>query len=200
MNKPTVHQPTVAAPSAFALFALALSTLAPIAARAATPGVVAQADDGVGFDVELDPLAYALGGYSLHVGAWLDHWRFDLGAFALAMPEALHGQAGFDASFHGVGAKADYTFADDRSGLFLGVDGGVMSLAVRRDEGAAFGTVYGVGVRTGYRFVIAERLTVTPWISVGRNFGDTELAVGEHTFAPSAWSVFPTVHLGYLID
>lgn len=183
-----------------ALFVLALPRIAPAADAPAAAALAAAADDGVGFDVELDPLAYALGGYSLHVGAWVDHWRFDVGAFALDMPEALHRQTGFDARFHGVGAKVDYTFAEDRSGPFLGVDGGVLFVEARHAEGAAFGTTYGVGVRTGWRFVFAQRFTVTPWVSVGRSFGDTELAVGDDTFAPSAWTVFPTVHLGYVID
>ena len=62
----------------------------------ALPSAAAHAASG---DVEIDPIAYALDGHSMHVGLRLNHQRFDLGNFAAAVPAAFHGNDGFDVYF-----------------------------------------------------------------------------------------------------
>ncbi|MFO0658259.1 MAG: hypothetical protein U0165_00270 [Polyangiaceae bacterium] len=42
-------------------------------------------------DFEVDPTAYVLDGYSLHVGLGQGRFRLDLGAFAMKVPGAIHG-------------------------------------------------------------------------------------------------------------
>jgi hypothetical protein len=91
-------------------------------------------------DVEIDPATYALNGYSLHAGYWVDRLRLNVGAFSLDVPEEVHGKEGLEATFHGYGLKAQYfPFAEgfpyaSRSGFFLGLDGGVAKRLVRDPE------------------------------------------------------------------
>src|SRR4051812_21013814 len=83
-------------------------------------------------DVEIDPTAYVLSGNSIHVGIGTGRYRLDLGNFAMAMPQFVHGDDGFDVSFHGYGAKLQvFPFAEQR-GWFVGVDGGVSRVLIQR--------------------------------------------------------------------
>src|SRR5262245_36496062 len=59
----------------------ATDTPAPAPSRALDPRFHA--------DVEIDPTAYVLGGYSLHVGLGWRRVRVDLGAFAMTLPGAF---------------------------------------------------------------------------------------------------------------
>jgi hypothetical protein len=55
------------------------------------------------------------------VGIGKGRYRFDLGAFGLTLPEAIHGQKDFRSSFTGYGAKFDVFLNEDGWGLFAGV-------------------------------------------------------------------------------
>jgi hypothetical protein len=151
-------------------------------------------------DVELDPIAYALDGYSLHVGINRDHLRLDLGAYALAIPAWVHGQEGFDASFDGYGAKLQYFLRGDRLGAFAGIGGGVARVRIERDGLAARETMFSAGAHVGYRFAIAKGIYATPWIGVDYAFDPADVMLGGERFEGKHWSVFPTVHLGYRFE
>ena len=148
-------------------------------------------------DVEVDPIAYALDGYSLHVGLGAGAWRVDLGAFAATLPEVAHGQTGFDASFSGFGMKLDRTFGEDGMGLALGLEAGLSHLLVRRDDRAAVMRLGTVTARVGYRLPLGEHFFVMPWVGVGAYLGARDVAVGDATWAQPVALVFPTVHVGY---
>lgn len=161
----------------------------------------AAAPAAVGFDVELDPLAFALAGSSLHLGVWYAHLRFDFGVFSLGLPEWMHGNAGMEARFEGFGGKVDWQFGTGRGGAFVGVEAGALRMSVQAADGQSDQDLRGAaGVRAGYRFVVAERVTITPWIGLGHTFGADTLRAGDQVFESSAWTVFPTVHVGYLLD
>jgi hypothetical protein len=152
------------------------------------------------FDVEVDPIAYALDGYSLHVGVGSGRYRFDVGNFALGMPQWLHGQDGFDARFGGFGVKLDAYLNPAQTGGFVGLESAYTLISVVDRRSGQQGTGRGVsaGVRVGWRFELASGFYATPWVGVGYRFGE-EVAAGGRAFEMSPWTVFPTVHIGYRI-
>jgi hypothetical protein len=166
-------------------------------AEAAPPRVAARAS-GFHADLELDPTAYVLGGYSIHAGLAFRYVRLDLGAYAMTVPELVHKNEGFVASFDGYGVKVQVFPFAEQSGAFVGIDGGVTRSLVRLKgtELAARATMVGVGVDAGYRFDLVGGLYATPWVGVSRSFGAEPVALGGRTFEMSPWVVFPAVHLG----
>jgi hypothetical protein len=148
-------------------------------------------------DIELDPLAYALGGHSVHGGISWDHFRFDVGAFGLELPESLHGNPGFDASFAGFGAKLDWLPREDRSGLFIGIESSMNQQLISRGDAFAKATQVTLGGRIGYRVDIWGGFYVSPWVGVGHSFGPTSIEVAGQSFEQSSLLVFPTIHVGY---
>lgn len=69
-----------------------------------------------GSDIESAPIAFALGGYSLHAGIAAGHWRIDAGAFAMQFPEALHGKENLIVGCHGFGLKVQYFLFEAQAG------------------------------------------------------------------------------------
>src|SRR5688500_19215795 len=108
-------------------FSIALTSVA----RADAPPVVRAEPSHFHADMEVDPTAYVLDGYSLHVGLGWKRLRVDLGAFALAVPAAIHGNDGFSAAFDGFGAKLQYFPLRPQRGLFVGGDAGAIRTLVR---------------------------------------------------------------------
>jgi hypothetical protein len=150
-------------------------------------------------DAEIDPTAYVLSGYSLHVGLGWERARLDLGAFALDVPEFVHGNEDFDVSFNGYGIKLQYFLFAEQRGAFVGVDGAVTRSLVRRKgtDLASLDTQVSAGVNAGYRFELGAGFYVTPWIGVGTLFGAGDVTLGGETFEQSPWLVFPAIHVGY---
>lgn len=151
------------------------------------------------FDVEIDPIAYVMNGYSVHLGYLWGSFRLDVGVFGIEVPAAVHGNDGFANRIDGAGVKLDYYVSEPGSGLFAGIEGGIVRSTVEWTE-TGDGThraQYSVGARTGYRFLIGHRFTVTPWVGLGYTLNARDQQVGGHAFETGAFQPFPTVHLGY---
>lgn len=150
-------------------------------------------------DAEIDPTAYVLSGNSLHLGLGYGRYRLDLGNFALAVPQWVHGDDGFDVSFAGYGAKLQAFVSGDQRGLFAGIDGGWSRVLVERQgsELAVRQHQLGLGAQVGYRIPIVDRLYVTAWIGVGYQFGAKDVMLSGATYDASPISVFPAIHVGY---
>lgn len=150
-------------------------------------------------DVEIDPTAYILRGYSLHVGIGWRRLRVDLGAYAMAMPEFMHGNPDFDVSFHGFGVKAQFFLLAEQRGLFVGIDTGLaMPLVQRRETDLArSGLQVSVGAHVAWRLPIIAGLYVTPWIGVSYSFNAEAVTLANRTYANNPITVFPAVHIGY---
>jgi hypothetical protein len=196
-------------PAAFRTFArplaaLALAAVLPGLARAQpAPGSVATSTStstsGFHADFEVDPTAYVFQGHSLHVGLGWKKLRLDLGAFALALPDALVGHEDFSVAFDGYGLKLQYfPFAEQR-GAFVGIDAGVARPFVRRKgtDLAVRRTEYNAGVNFGWRFVFGERFYATAWLGLSRPLARDPVTLAGSTYEGSALTVFPAVHLGY---
>lgn len=196
-----------------AYLTLTLSTLAPALAATTTTGAAgeststeptASATDrspsSFHGDFEVDPTAYVLDGFSLHVGLGWKRLRVDLGNYAMALPRALGGSPDFDVSFDGYGAKAQlFLFSDEQRGGFVGVDAGVTRMNVRRDgtDLANRQSLLGVGVNLGWRFTFGPHFYATTWIGFGYSFGASDVTLAGATYTPSRFTIFPAVHLGY---
>lgn len=177
-----------------------LTTLAPAAhAEGEAPTASTTAPAGFHADVEVDPTAYALSGHSIHVGLGARHVRVDLGAFAMDLPHWAHGNDGYDASFSGYGLKLQVFPFAEQSGLFLGVDGGVARLLVKRTgTDLAVQQLQGsVGVHLGYRIGLPLGFYATPWIGVSRQLGTKDVTLAGADWHQAPVNVFPAVHLGY---
>jgi hypothetical protein len=151
------------------------------------------------YDIETDPIAFALNGYSLHGGILWDSFRFDVGVFGIEVPESFHGNSGFTNRIDGAGLKLDYYLMRPGAGWFAGVEGGIVRNRVTLDETNRDKSriVYSTGVRTGYRFVIADRFTITPWVGLGYSLNARDTRIGDQIFETMALVPFPTVHIGY---
>lgn len=152
------------------------------------------------FDVEIDPFAYALDGYSLHLGIFHGRIRYDLGIFGIDVPEMFHGQGDFTQSADGVGLKADYLWRES-GGWFTGVSTDITRNEYRHvtSGDAAIRMEGGISARAGYRFVIYRRITITPWVAVGYIlFNGEPVRIEGDTFERKGYGIFPTVHFGWL--
>jgi len=164
---------------------VASALMAPITAHAA-------------WDAEVDPIAFALSGYSAHVGYQVSHLRADLGIYGAKVPEVWHGNEGWTERTKGVGAKLDWTGSDQ--GLFAGVDGEYnrTKYTWRYTAESVSRSAPAVGGRVGYRFVLSQtRLYISPWVGIDYTFGEIGASIGGRKFDEKRISLFPTVHLGW---
>jgi len=170
-----------------------------VATAVAAPAAADPVESGLRIDVEVDPTAYALSGNSLHVGLGYRHWRVDLGNFAMALPEWVHGTEGVDVAFDGYGAKLQLFPFAEQTGFFAGVDAAWTRQNARSSETGASErwSQLGVGVNLGYRITVVDRVYVTPWIGVGYQLGARDAVIEGQSYAPSPVTVFPAVHVGY---
>ena len=153
----------------------------------------------VTLDIEIDPVAYALGGYSVHGGIGWRRFRVDLGAFGMELPEWAHKNEGFSARFGGYGMKVQYFLMDRQGGPFLGASAGVLLpvVTLKDTEFAATFRQFNAGLQAGWRVEIGAGFFLTPWVGVDYNFGAPEITLMEQTYEHQQWTFFPTVHLGY---
>lgn len=150
-------------------------------------------------DVEIDPIAYALGGYSVHGGIGWRRFRLDLGAFGMELPAWVHGNEGFSTSFGGYGLKGQYFLIEEQKGPFVGISAGVLLPLISLDgtELASSHRQFNLGLQAGWRIDLGARFFVTPWIGVDYNLGAPEVTLMDQTYEHPQWTFFPTIHLGY---
>jgi hypothetical protein len=153
------------------------------------------------WEVESDPLAYAVNGFSAHLARQIDdgRMRVQLGVFGADVPGWLHGEDGWALRARGVTLKVDYFFAGRAGGMFIGLDADRSRLRyqLRRTREASERNVTGLGPRMGYRFEFGERLYVTPWISVRYLFNARDVTLSGRRFSNDDYAIFPTVHIGW---
>jgi hypothetical protein len=152
-------------------------------------------------EIEADPTAYALSGYSVHIAdAIFDgKSRLQLGAFAAETPEWVHGNSGWTEKSHGVTFKFDYFPLQPLRGLFIGLDSNYARVryTLRQTNEKAYQNIVSLGPRIGYRFQLGEHLYVSPWISVDYQFNAEDVVLSGKTFEQGKLAVFPAVHVGW---
>lgn len=173
--------------------------LASSPAFAESTSVSTTADRDFHLDLEVDPTAYVLSGYSAHLGLGWNRLRLDLGVFAMDLPTMLHGNEGWDASFDGAGVKLQWFPLAEQRGLFVDVSAGVSRRTATLVETGASqrDTIVGVGIDGGYRFDLPYNLYITPWAGLSRDLSPTDVMLDGKSFQKSAWTPFAAVHVGY---
>lgn len=157
------------------------------------------------FEAEVDPIAYALKGYSVHGIYVKNRLRTDLGLFGIEQPEGYSGNDGFEVKTKGVGLKLNYLL-DSRERWFAGMGIGYANNHIRQketDQSVRQG-VLSVGAHLGYRWFLFGRkdngwrnLYLTPWMSVDYNRPMRSVAFETSGYSQKSFSLFPTVHMGY---
>jgi hypothetical protein len=156
------------------------------------------------FELEADPIAFILNGYSFHVGYTMGHIRLDAGVFGIRQPDFALQNKLFSVFSSGAGIKADYLLRKNR-GLFFGLqsDYGTDKIGLKSHENTRSVSGATVGLRTGYRFMFGKKanqykgLYLVPWIALINSPNPHVIRDNGHEYAQPRWSVFPTVHLGY---
>lgn len=151
------------------------------------------------FDVEIDPTAYLLKGYSLHGGVGQDHWRLDAGVYSAEVPRWLHGNDGFKSSVTGVGIKIQYFTSGEQRGLFFS-PGFSVSRNIITLEGTTLEsrqTRYAPGVDVGYRFTLSSRFYVTPWAGLDYSVNARDTTLAGKSYKDRPLGPFAAVHVGY---
>jgi len=150
-------------------------------------------------EVEVDPIAYALNGYSGHAAYVFDPLRISLGAFGADQPEFFHGNEGWEARTRGITMKADYLFPK-LGGFFVGLDATYSwnEYTLKSSNKTESQNGLGLGVRTGYRFTFRNTgFYIVPWFSVSYPFDTKEVIISDEKFDEARILVFPTIHLGW---
>ncbi|RBP77971.1 hypothetical protein EBI01_19585 [Marinomonas rhizomae] len=149
-------------------------------------------------DIEIDPLAYALNGHSVHFGFGENQFRFDIGVFGLDAPEAFHGDERYDLRFDGYGVKLDYLFGR-YYGAFIGLEANSSKVkyTLKSTNQTTTRTQISLGPRIGYRIMYSKNITITPWIGIDFNLDHDDVSLNGQKFDSSPISLFPTVHLGW---
>ncbi|MCF0050511.1 hypothetical protein LXM25_10605 [Dyadobacter sp. LJ53] len=156
------------------------------------------------FEIEADPIAYILNGYSFHAGYTLAHLRFDVGVFGIKQPKFALANEQFSVRSSGFGVKADYLFRANK-GFFLGLqsDYGMDRIGLKTSDARIVSKSIILGARTGYRFMFGEKedqykgLYLVPWVALMHTLDPTIVMQNNQSYEQKKWSVFPTIHLGY---
>jgi hypothetical protein len=159
--------------------------------------VLAQAQ----WEAEVDPMAYALNGFSVHVGHPIfdRRSRLQFGAFGAETPEWIHGNSGFTEDSRGATFKFDYFPTRPVGGLFFGADTSYSRVRyeLNQTHECTYRNLVALGPRVGYRLNFGQHLYVSPWVSVDYQFNAKDVTISGKIFHESRYSVFPAVHLGW---
>ena len=150
-------------------------------------------------EVEADPIAYVLNGYSGHLAYVFDPARVSVGVFGVDVPQFFHGNEGWDLRSRGATVKVDYLISKLK-GLFVGIDTGYQrsEYTLESAEETEDQDLFGAGVRTGYRYFFRDTgFYVVPWVSVSYQFNAEDIVINGERFEQGQVQVFPTLHLGW---
>jgi hypothetical protein len=161
-------------------------------------------------DVEVDPFAYLLEGYSVHAGIRTGYLRFDLGAFAARYPQFLAPSRELRGYGRGAGLKVDWRFTQRASvsnqwvteflrGPFVGISAAYAWLVVTDPVSSSYASTFQINpsVRAGWDVPLVYGFYLSPWASVGYNFGASSVVVAGQTWKVNPLALFATVHLGW---
>ena len=156
------------------------------------------------FEIEIDPLAYMLGGGSGHIAYTFKNERLQLGYGQLTLPEGMQNHENLSESFKALSLKWDYFFGkeDASQGFFAGPTIDFLFLSYEKGTDEYTENQLSLGLRAGYKFNLFKNnstlkgLYLTPWVGTSwfTNPGDIELE-GE-SYSRKSTTIFPTIHLG----
>lgn len=160
--------------------------------------------DKAHFDVELDPIAYALKGFSVHLGYQKNVIRYDAGVFGLDEPSSFSVNKDFKVRLKGFGIKAIY-MGNKPGGWFAGIgtDYGFVNATHKLTGDQKKGNTIGIGINGGYRVLVGKTaktgsgLYFSPWLGVDKVFFVKKPVFTSTTYKEQNIRFFPTVHVGW---
>jgi hypothetical protein len=149
-------------------------------------------------EVDGDPAAYFVDGFSLHVAVVGPWKRLDFGCYSVDEPTFLHGNEGWSVHLRGYGFTWDYFVSGD-DGFFAGVG---VNLVVRTYVLDATSRVAErhqllVGPHIGWRFMLGEHFYLAPWLAVEYAYRGEEVTLDGETFDDRPYVIFPTLYAGW---
>lgn len=158
------------------------------------------------FEIEVDPIAYALRGASGHAAFTWKNERIQLGYGQLTMPKGMQNHENVSESFKAISLKWDYFFGKHNAnqGLFVGPTFDYLFLTYEDELSQTYKeNQLSLGIRGGYKFDLFKKskalngLYVTPWLGVSAFTNSKDIELGGRTYTRKPLSFFPTVHLGW---
>lgn len=150
-----------------------------------------------GIALEVDSLAYAMKGHSVHLLYQSQSGLVvDAGVFGLELPEAFEPNDGFRTKFNGYGLKF-YYIGSKQARFYFGVQIGRAEYTITQENNGSEqrAWVTSAGPLVGYRFRW-KALYISPWIGYDFVFDPPKLDFGSAQYEFKEVNVFPTVHLG----
>ena len=151
-------------------------------------------------DLEVDPIAYAANGYSLHGGVGFGPFRLDIGAYAMDYPALIEPTRGLQTAVNGFGLKFQYFPFWPQNGGFVGaqVELAHTTIESERSDAAHRARAATVGAMLGWRFMLIEGLYVSPWVLFTANIAPRDVHLDGLTHEGNVFNLpFPTIHVGY---
>ncbi len=155
-------------------------------------------------EIEVDPLAYILNGYSLHAGTTYGSFRSSVGIFAIEQPAFFVNNDAFSVYSSGFDLKTDYLFGKINgwhSGLQLTYGKENVELKATQEEEELWGL--SIGIRGGYRFMFGKTenqsrgFYINPWVALIYSPNPATITNGDQQYHQSSFSPFPAVHVGW---
>lgn len=166
--------------------------------------LLAQNKTATGLEIEADPIAYILSGYSFHLAYTFPDVRVSAGIFGIDNPDFLLNNDAFSVFSSGYDIKADYLFGQLK-GFFVGTQITYGKERIELKEARIQNDFWDVtfGLRGGYRFTFGKArnnykgLYLVPWIALTYTPGAETVQMGGEEYSQAAWAPFPTVHIGW---
>ena len=167
--------------------------------------VLSQTAEQFRVEIETDPLAYILHGYSLHIGgAYLD-FKSSVGIYGIETPKFFLQNDAFSVYTSGFDFKTDYLFGDIKgfyTGFQLNYAKDRIELKSGQGEKDELRSL-NIGVRTGYRFMFGKKenqykgFYLTPWAALLYNPSASTVQQGTQEYRQASWIPFLTFHAGW---
>ena len=186
-----------------------LLTLFPLLSTAQTPSPAVEPQGSL--SLELDPMPFALGGYSFSVryaDRHMPHWSAMVSVFSSDFPDGMLSSTNRDAGWSALHFRAsealfiDYNFKGTGRGFFAGPSVFLYNNEVTHEPTGqvhAFTSIY-PNVRLGYTWFPFKKagLYLSPWVNVGREIIMNEQETSEiPEYVMDGLKYIAAIHLGY---
>lgn len=152
------------------------------------------------FSIEIEPVAYLLGGAGATAGYQYGSWTYSVEGFGkLTIPQSLHGNNDFEATLRGIEFQGE-RFIQGTEGFYAGPEVGISRIEVTNEitGNSERQTNYSVGIRGGYHWQTGlGNLYLTPLAGISFSITSEDIQVDGQTFESGSFTPFATVGLGW---
>jgi len=169
-----------------------------------SPESHAQEKEAARLEVEVDPLAYVLNGYSVHLGVTYGKFRSSVGTFRIKQPSFQLDNEAFSVYSSGFDLKTDYLFGKTK-GFHAGIQLTYGKDKIGLKESADRENLWGlnIGARGGYRFMFGKAenkykgFYINPWLALIYSTNAKTISKGGEEYKQPSAFIFPAVHIGW---